>query len=230
MYAVSGNIAPSPAHDSTHTVWPAPARRRTTGGVRATLRSNGPRSRTTPIFIGAPRLVRLVTGSHRGVCVQQLHADGVQPLRHHRENGTHQGEPEGVVLLAGVAQARAIEGQGMHFFESAGLELLARVAGERRPSEDLARHQRGNPDWPAWRNYFQGHVPGNKQVEQAGMIAFLEDQFPRLKMNFAGHPGQPRDVVRPESLAERMLLQKVLHNLAIHSTSQKWWRKLPTIP
>src|ERR1017187_10755789 len=45
-------------------------------------------------------------------------------------------------------------------------------------------------------------------------------------MDFAGHPGQPRDVVRPESLAERMLLQKVLHDLAIHSTSQEWWRRL----
>src|ERR1017187_6694279 len=228
MYAVSGNIAPSPAHDSTHTVWPAPARRRTTGGVRATLRSNGPRSRTTPIFIGAPRLVRSVTGSHRGVCVQQLHADGVQPLRHHREDGTHQGEPEGVVLLAGVAQARAIEGQGMHFFESAGLELLTRVAGERRPSEDLARDQRRDPDRPARRNYFQRNVPGNQQVKQAGMIAFVEDEFAGFEMDFAGHPGQPRDVVRPEALTERMLQQKVVHDLT-HSTSQKWWRRHSTI-
>src|ERR1022692_4793220 len=150
MYAVSGNIAPSPAHDSTHTVWPAPARRRTTGGVRATLRSNGLRSRTTPIFIGAPRLVRSVTGSHRGVFVQQLHPDGVQPLRHHREDGTHQGEPEGIVPLAGVAQAGAIE------------------------------------------------------------IAFVED-------------------VRPESLAERMLLQKAVHELTTHGTSQGWWRRFSAI-
>src|ERR1017187_1797044 len=166
MYAVSGNMAPSPAHDSTHTLWPAPARRRTTGGVRATLRSNGPRSRTTPIFIGAPPVkkrpstgsaggtacptIDLVAGPHRGVFVQQLHPDGVQPLRHHRENGTHQGEPEGIVLLAGVAQAGAIE------------------------------------------------------------IAFVEN-------------------VRPESLAERMLLQKAIHELTTHGTSQGWWRRFSAI-
>src|ERR1017187_5534684 len=112
----------------------------------------------------------------------------------------------------------------MHFFESAGLELFARVAGERRPAEDLARDQRGNADWPARRHHFQRNVPGDQQVEQAGMIAFVEDQFPGLKMDFAGHRRQPRDVIRPESLAERMLLQKGVHDLA-HSTSQKWWRR-----
>src|ERR1035438_7418764 len=51
-----------------------------------------------------------VAGAPRRVCVQQLHPDRVQPLRHHREDGAHQSEPEGIVLLAGVAEARTIEG------------------------------------------------------------------------------------------------------------------------
>ena len=145
-------------------------RRRTTAGVSATRRSNGPRSRSTPMFIPPPANRCRATG--RECCA------GVPTGR---QDGAHERETEGVVLLAGVAQAGAVERQRVNGFQGASLKLLAVIAGDRRPAQHIAREQRGDAHGPSRGDHLERHIAGDQQVEEAGVVALLENQLVRTR-------------------------------------------------
>ena len=107
-----------------------------------------------------------------------------------------------------MAEACAVERQRVNGFERPRLELLAVVAGDRRPAQHIAREQRRDPYGPVRCGHFQRHVPGNQEVEEAGVVAFLEDQLSRGEMRFGGHRREPRDVFGPEGLREGVFVKK----------------------
>ena len=55
----------------------------------------------------------------------------VQASRYHGQDGTHEDEAERIILLAGVTQPRAVEGERVNGLERARLELLAGIARDR---------------------------------------------------------------------------------------------------
>ena len=100
--------------------------------------------------------VHTATGRVR---LEKLRAHRVQRGREHLQHGAHEREPEGVILLAGMAQPRAVERQRVDRFERPRLKLLAVVAGDRRPAEHLARVQRRHADRMARRHTSSATLP-----------------------------------------------------------------------
>ena len=119
MYSASGNIAPSPAPRlDPHGVSGADSRR-TTGGVSATRRSKGPRSRNDADVHAA------ATGEYTP---QQLRPHRVHAAPRSHQNRAHEREAKGVVLLAGMPQPRAVERERVDIFQRPRLKLLPVVA------------------------------------------------------------------------------------------------------
>jgi hypothetical protein len=64
--------------------------------------------------------------------------------------------------------------------------------------------------------HFEGDVALDQQVEQAGVIALVEDELSGLETDFGGHGGEARDVFGPESLGEIMLVEQAGCGFGFH--------------
>ena len=98
-------------------------------------------------------------------------------------------EAEGVVLLAGMPQPRAVEGQRVDLFQRPRLELLPVVSPSRTTSRAPRRRTASRRGPGVRASTPQRNVAADQEVEKAGMIAFLEDQFAGAEAHFARHGG-----------------------------------------
>ena len=97
--------------------------------------------------------------------------------RKHLQHRAREREAERVILLAGVAQPRAVERQRVDRFQRPRLKLLHVVIGDRRPAQHIAREQRRDADRMPRRAHLERHIPIEEQIKKAGMVALPENQL-----------------------------------------------------